>query len=184
MKSITSLKSTMRRMAVAGALSAAALAAHADGTAPKAVLSGYTDGVAGASLMAGDYRAVIDQLGAHGLSYASDELSASTNLCVAYIMTRQWTAAHAVCDEAIRIARLEPHDSLLFAWKMHDFNVALAYSNRAVLDWLEARRERTASDLAHAQALSPDAQFVTQNTVALATADSASTATAAVASAR
>ncbi len=182
MRSIESLRSATRRIAVAGALCAAALAAHADGGAMKPMLSGYTDGVAGASLMAGDYQRVIERLGSRGLEYSSDELSASTNLCVAYIVTRHWTAAHPACDEAIRIARMSPRDSLLFTHEIQDYQVALAYSNRAVLNWLEARRENAASDMAHARALSPAAQFVAQNAVALASVNAASAA--AVVSAR
>ncbi len=182
MRSIESVRNATRRIVFAGVLCASALAAHADGGTMKPVLSGYTDGVAGASLMAGDYQRVIERLGTRGLEYSSDELSASTNLCVAYVVTRHWTAAHAACDEAIRIASTAPRDGLLFTYKIHDYGVALAYSNRAVLNWLEARQERAASDIARAQTLSPDAQFVAQNVAALTRVNAAPVA--AVVSAR
>jgi hypothetical protein len=49
----------------------------------------------------------------------------------------------------------------------HDEQVALAYSNRAVLAWLEHRAASAADDMEKARALSPDAAFVAYNLTTL-----------------
>jgi hypothetical protein len=43
----------------------------------------------------------------------------------------------------------------------------MAYSNRAVLDWLEARPAAAQRDLKRAQALAPQAIFVARNMTAM-----------------
>ena len=140
-----------------------AAGAHADGEHQKMTLGAYTDAAEGQSVLAGRYRDVIDVLGSHGLRFKQDELAASTNLCVAYIMTHRWSEGHAACDEAIRFAKLEMRESPGSAADAHDARVAIAYSNRAVLEWLEARSVSAADDLARARALAPSAEWVTQN---------------------
>jgi hypothetical protein len=141
----------------------AAAAAQAAEPSGKAVLSGYSDGVAGASLMAGDYSRVIAELGWRGSVYRSDALSASTNLCVAYVMAHEWQKADAICDEALDVARQDEPGPLLFDQALKAQHVAVAYSNRAVLRWLESRPEGVAHDLARARAWAPDAEFVAHN---------------------
>jgi hypothetical protein len=154
----------------------AAAGAQAAGPSGKAVLSGYRDGVAGASLMAGDYARVIAELGWRGSLYQSDALSASTNLCIAYVMAREWHKADAMCDEALDVARQEESDLILYTRALRAEHVAVAYSNRAVLHWLESRPEAVAHDLARARALAPDAEFVAQNTAVLGASGSAAVA--------
>lgn len=175
------LKSTLDAIAGMKTLRAAALAslcfagavhvrsAAADGgsaqasSAPrKMTLSGYVDGAAGTSLMSGHYEDVVGTLGAHGLPFKLDEVSASTNLCVAYIMTRRWDAAHRECDQAVRIASLEQWQWLPLD-NSHNEHVAIAYSNRAVLEWLEDRPAIAAQDLAKAHTLAPAVEFVGRN---------------------
>jgi len=150
--------------------------AQAAGASGKAVLSGYSDGVAGASLMAGDYSRVIAELGWRGSLYQSDALSASTNLCVAYVMARTWQKADSMCDEALDVARQNEGDLLLYTRALRAEHVAIAYSNRAVLRWLEARPEAVAHDLARARAFAPQAAFVAQNTAVISAGGSAAIA--------
>jgi hypothetical protein len=140
-----------------------AAGAHADGEHQKMTLSAYTDVAEGQSLLAARYGDAIDVLGSHGLRFKQDALAASTNLCVAYIMTHRWSEAHPACDEAIQFAKLEMPDQHGFEAGAHDARVAIAYSNRAVLEWLEARSASAADDLAKAHALAPSEEFVVQN---------------------
>jgi len=141
--------------------------ASADASAGKIVLSGYADGVGGESLMAGDYAAIIGKLGAHGMGFALDPIAASTNLCIAYIMTHAWDKADGACDEAVRVAKLDTPTGTLYERATHDHQVAIAYSNRAVLHSLEANPLEAASDLAHASAFAPDLALVSGNRAAL-----------------
>jgi hypothetical protein len=160
------------RVAVLAGMCAAA-GAQAAGASGKAVLSGYSDGLAGASLMAGDYSRVIAELGLRGSLYRSDELSGSANLCIAYVMTRAWQKADAMCDEAVNVARQNESDLLLYSRAVRAEHVALAYSNRAVLRWLESRPEAVAHDLGRARAYAPDAGFVAQNMAVISAGGSA-----------
>jgi hypothetical protein len=169
----TPMKSTWKSRAGPKALAAAlasallAAAAHAGAAHRKLVLSGYESSVGGASLLAGHYDRVISELGSRGASFAQDEVAASTNLCVAYIMTRRWDAAHPACDEAIAIAEMDVSGPTIFSLQVHDGQVALAYSNRAVLELLEERPAGAADDLSRARALSPGSEIVSQNTATL-----------------
>jgi len=154
-----------------GALAALFFAAGACGAeeSHKAVLSAYTNGAAGASLLAGDYASVIRRLNGHGAAFHEDVVAGSTNLCVAFIMTRHWEAAQAACDEALALAQLHGGGPTLYTRRDHDEQIALAYSNRAVLHWLQSQRDSAASDIAKAQALAPQASFVSQNVAVLGT---------------
>jgi len=153
------------RAAAAAAFASTCLAAgaHADGAHQKMTLGAYTDAAEGQTVLARRYRDVIEVLGSHGLRFKQDELAASTNLCVAYIMTHRWSEAHAACDEAVEFAKLEMMEPPGFATDTHGERVAIAYSNRAVLEWLEDRSASAADDLARAHALAPSAEFVAQN---------------------
>jgi hypothetical protein len=128
---------------LAAMIFAAAARAGAPAPAHKLVLSGYADGADGSNLLAGRYDAVIRRLAAHGMPYFADEVSASTNLCVAYIMTGRWKAADSACDEALRDAELDVSDATIFSRMRHDEEVAIAYSNRAVLKAVEGRLTTT-----------------------------------------
>jgi hypothetical protein len=143
-------------------------AARADAPAAphKLVLSGYADGVEGSNLLTGRYDAVVRRLAAHGVPFFADEVSASTNLCIAYIMTRAWKAAHAACDEALRDAQLEVTDPTIGSRMLHDEAVAIAYSNRAVLKAIDGQPASAADDMGKARALSR-ADFLSQNLVAV-----------------
>jgi hypothetical protein len=171
---LTPIKRFKRSVAPLAALASLMLAsaAHADSDAHKLMLSGYEDTAAGPSLMTGHYDSVIKALAAHGPTYQHDPVAASTNLCVAYIVTHQWEAADATCDAAVEAAK-PAVGTTLFERKQHDESVALAYSNRAVLRWLEDHPELAANDFAVARLLSPEAEFVSHNVAAFSSAKSA-----------
>lgn len=128
-------------------------AAHAEAPPHQLVLSGYADGVQGENLMTRRYAVVIQQLAGHGAHFQDDEVSASTNLCVAYIMTRHLSEAQAACDEALRDAKLDLSGSTMFSRMAHNEEVAIAYANRAVLRLVEGHEASAAEDIASARAL-------------------------------
>lgn len=167
----------MRFVVALATLAAPALpAAGAQAADPPAaaVLSAYENSAGGRAVLAGDYAGAIAELAGHGASYRLDAVAASTNLCVAYVMSRQWDEAHAACDEAVMTARLdETYSPTLYARGVHAQEVALAYCNRAVMHWLAAQPESAASDLARARALAPTSAFVARNLEAVAHAPGA-----------
>ena len=130
-----------------------ATAARAEPPSPKLMLSAYADGPQGEALLAGRYDLVILRLGSHGAPFDDDEVSASTNLCVAYIMTRRWSSAEAACDEAVRDAKLDAPEPTMFSRLARDQEVAIAYSNRAVLKAVEGQPRSAADDKARARTL-------------------------------
>ena len=150
---------TLRTAALAWMLLAAV--AHADG-ARKLTLSVYQDTLGAKSVLDGKYDDAIKQLGSR-MNFLRDEIAATTNLCVAQIMTRQWTSAQATCDKAVRQARFDTGDRSIGGRSDNRSELALAYSNRAVLHWLQNKPEDAASDVGRAHALAPHTDFVSQN---------------------
>ena len=137
------LNARYRRHGSLAGIAAAALlavsAAHA-GDQDKLALSAYSDGAAGEYVMAGEYAAAISKLAPHGLAFYADAVTASTNLCVAYVATHQFAQAKAACDEAVHVAKLDlavipPLERL----GRRDAALSLAQSNREVLSRLETR---------------------------------------------
>jgi hypothetical protein len=124
------------RLPLAAALAAtvlAASAAHADPASGKLVMSGFVDAADGEQLLAGDYATVIQRLAPHSIDFQSDEVAASTNLCVAYVASGHLHEAHGACDEAIAMARLMDRDVSLSERLAHTDALSVAYANRAVL---------------------------------------------------
>lgn len=106
------------------------------------------------------------------VAYASASI---TNLCVDYIVTRQLDDARSACNGAVREAkRARTEMSNWMTTSRKDFNeqIALAYSNRAVLHWLSDNSDAAAADLAKARRLSPEAAYVARNETALTGAPS------------
>jgi hypothetical protein len=134
------------------------------------VFTAYSDAAGGADVMAGHYRAALEQLASRPGTTEPNSSATNTNRCVAYSMTLQWHEARAACDAAVRAAREE--QSISPAWwtlappRDNDY-LALAYANRAVMYWLSQDDAAAQKDLAHAQELSPRADFVARNVVAL-----------------
>lgn len=144
-------------------------AAVADG-AHRFVFTAYSDAAGGADVVAGRYRAALEELTSYPATTEPNSSETYTNRCVAYTMTLQWQKARAACDAAVRAARLER--SMTPAWwtfapPRDDEFLALAYANRAVMHWLSHDDAAAQKDLAHAQELSPRAEFVAQNVAAL-----------------
>jgi hypothetical protein len=157
------------RLAFAGVAQGGALlagsVAHAD-QPNKFVMAVYENGVGGDRLVSGDYAGAMKQM-----HYArpSDETRA-TNECVAYTMTAQFETARSVCDVAVKDAKKDIlHSSSVTLWdrtQLEEF-LAIAYSNRAVLDWLSHDTAAAERDLSDASALSPQGDYVAHNMTAL-----------------
>jgi tetratricopeptide (TPR) repeat protein len=143
-------------------------AALADG-AHQFVFTAYSDAAGGAEVLAGRYRIALEELESYRGAVDHDPAATETNLCVAYSMTLQWPKARAACDDAVRAAREQQRFPASWSWAppSHDDYVALAYANRAVMHWLVHDEAAARKDLARAQELSPQSDFVARNLAAL-----------------
>jgi Flp pilus assembly protein TadD len=134
------------------------------------VLTAYSNGMGGADLVSGNYGAAAEALHSHPALSEFDASTTSNNRCVALAMTKQFDSARKACDQAVRDAQQEK--ALLpsyqyWARKFKNDYLAVALSNRAVLHWISSDAEAAANDLKKAEALSPNADFVTRNRAAL-----------------
>jgi len=172
-----------------GMLSAAlvtATAAAAEITDPF-VLVAYSNRAGGENLVTGDYGSAAQAVHQHSDASLPDPQALDTNSCVAYAMNQQLPQARAACDAAVRDAHSA--DSALLAWnaqarQQSAVAAAVAYSNRAVLHWLDADPRAAQADLARAQALAPEASFVVRNLTAMRAHQNASSPTTAAAQGR
>jgi hypothetical protein len=161
--------------ALAAASILSAVAAHAaDVTSPKLVLTAYINGAGGEAVMAGKYDAALTQI-KRDRSASSDAYTAKiTNQCVTYAALRQIPQAMSACDEALRAAKYDRIATLRYApgASYQNSYVAIAYTNRAVVHMMAKDVEGAKSDLARAKSLAPDAEFVSQNLLAMETSSS------------
>jgi hypothetical protein len=158
-----------RAVAAGLALMLASGAALADG-AHQFVFTAYSDAVGGADVVAGRYRAALEELNGNPNITDLDPSATNTNRCVAYSMTLPWQEAHAACDAAVRAAseqRLARAGELSWRTPSEADRLAVAYTNRAVMHWLAHDDAAARGDLAKALQLSPQAAFVARNVTAL-----------------
>jgi hypothetical protein len=158
-----------RALGAAVALALMSSSALANG-AHRFVFTAYTNAAGGAQVVAGRYHAALARLNGQPVTMESDAAAINTNLCVAYSMTLQLSAARAACDAAVQAAKQQR--ALPTAWwsgghPSPDDSQAVAYANRAVMYWLLHDEQAARSDLLRAQALSPQSAFVAQNAAAL-----------------
>jgi hypothetical protein len=155
--------------ALLGAVTTLGVAATAQAMEPAPfTFTAYSNGAGGGALASGEYDTAAKAL-TERIPYLTTERGAlDTNRCVAYAMTRQFPAARAACDAAIKDARLERVTFSLFGTeKGRRYDAASAYSNRAVLEWLLGDGAAAEQDLAEAERLAPEANFVVRNLTAL-----------------
>lgn len=169
-RNICGANSAQRSRALGAGLSLILMsgAALANG-AHRFVFTAYSDAAGGADVVAGRYYAAVEELKIYR-DMDRDSSVTSTNRCVAYSMTLRWQEARAACDAAVHAAREErnmPPAWWSWARTPDDDYLALAYANRAVMYWLSHDDAAAQKDLAKAQELSPQADFVAQNVAAL-----------------
>jgi hypothetical protein len=153
--------------AVSVLLGATALAAESQ---HDFVLTAYSNGRGGPELISGDFAAATKVLSHVAPTFALQTSTTSNNRCVALAVTKQWDAARAACDQAVRDAQLDKINLPSYQYsarRNQDEYLAIALSNRAVLHWMSSESEAAASDLKRAQALSPSSASVMQNAQAL-----------------
>jgi hypothetical protein len=118
----------------------------------------------GARLVSGDYGRAAQAVQQQSNHAFLDPQALNTQRCGAHAMTRPLSPARTACDAAVRQG--QSPDSMLVQWNARmrqPASAAVAHSNRAVLHWLNAEAAATRQDLARAQALAPDANFVARN---------------------
>lgn len=161
------------------------VSAAAAETSDPFVFVAYSNRTGGEKLASGDYgNAAHAVLGQAASSAMSDPQALDTNRCVAYTMTKQLDKARRACDAAVQDA--QGADGSMLSWspqarRQSDAAAAVAYSNRAVMHWLDADLRAAGADLAKAQALAPQASFVVRNLAALQAHQSVASQTTATA---
>ncbi len=156
------------QLTVAAALLAGSTAFAADVQPRNFELTAFGNTVAGSSLVHGDYNIAIEQLAIDARSLEKD--SVATNSCVAYTVTHRLDAARKACDQAVSDAQLQLATlSATLTWARPEYReyLAVAYSNRAVLNWLTNNSAAAQADLKKAELVSPKAEFVARNLTAL-----------------
>jgi Flp pilus assembly protein TadD len=151
------------QLALAGTLLAGSAAFAAD--EPHTFeLTAFSNGTGGKAILSGDYNSAQQELNTRERSL--DVETVATNRCVVYTLTRQIDAARAACDKAVHEAQQEIAGlPVSLSWARSDYRdyLALAYSNRAVLDWVTNDTTAAQSDLKKAASVSPKAPFVARN---------------------
>jgi tetratricopeptide (TPR) repeat protein len=163
----------LRALGAGLALTVVSGAALAHG-AHQFVFTAYSDAAGGADVLTGRYRAALEELKSHPGDVDFGPSLTNTNRCIAYSMTLQWQEARAACDAAVHAAN--DQRKLTPAWssweRMSDEDyLAVAYANRAVMEWMSDDYAAARRDLAAAHELSPQADFVARNLAALKTHD-------------
>ena len=154
------------KLALAAALLGGSAAYAADGS--RFELTAFSNTASGYSLVHGNYGLALQQLNFDADSLES--VSAITNRCVALTVTRKFQEAHTACDAAVRAAQAELTSlPVSMSWSRRDYRdyLAVAYSNRAVLNWALNDVTAVQADLKKAQAVAPKAEFVARNLTAL-----------------
>jgi len=169
-----------------GILTAALIttAAYAADTSSPFVFVAYSNRAGGENLASGAYSSAAQAVHRPQQMGLPDPQALDTNRCVAFAMTRQLVQARAACDAAVRDAQSD--DTAVLGWNPQTrqqsiASAAVAYSNRAVLHWLDADMSAAEEDLARAQALAPQASYVVRNLTAMRAHQTVATQTTATA---
>jgi len=150
------------------------------------VLTAYSNGAGGPSLLKGDFTDALTEI-QHYKPQAMIAASAkATNLCVAYAATKQLTEAKTACDAALRQAKYDRLTASRYTAGASNENayVAIAYANRAVVHMLSKDEASAKADLERAKVLAPNAEFVEKNSLSLASKSGSAIAQLQVSSAR
>ncbi|MDB6088408.1 MAG: hypothetical protein JWN85_1192 [Gammaproteobacteria bacterium] len=130
------------------------------------LLTAYANAAGGENLVSGRYNAALAQITSNEQALATPERDRKTNACVAYAALGQLRQARVACDAAVTAA--QRHTSHSFRGLSKDRvgasdDVAIAYTNRAIVHSLSHKAVSSAEDLAKAHSLAPTADFVARN---------------------
>ncbi len=158
------------RLAILGAMQGGALlagsAAQGADQPNKFVMTAFEKAPGGDSIVAGNYQAAIQET----MRAESTDTPIATNQCVAYTMSAQFDAAQKACDTAVKSALADRRNlgpTQLWDQQRLSQTLAIAYSNRSVLDWLSHDSAAARRDLSMAGSAAPQTPVVTQNLSAL-----------------
>jgi hypothetical protein len=154
---------------VASSVLAATGAQAAETAHTPMVLTAYTNGAGGASLLKGNYTEALTQIRHYKPQVMIAASAKATNLCVAYAASKQLTEAKTACDSALKQAKYDRLSASRFTPGASHENayVAIAYANRAVVHMLSHDEASAKADLEKARVLAPRADFVARNAVAV-----------------
>jgi len=133
-------------------------------------LAAFSNTPTGDSLVHGNYDAALQQVAIDAHSLTTNQATVATNRCVTLIMTHKFEEARTACNAAVSAARLEIVTlPVSLNWDRQEFRdyLALAYSNRAVLDYLTNDTTAAQADLKRAESASPKTELVARNLTAL-----------------
>jgi hypothetical protein len=141
------------------------------------VLTAYSNGAGGTSLLKGNYTEALGEIKRYKPNQMIAASAKATNLCVAYTATRQLPEAKAACDAALKQAKYDKLSSsrLSPGTLQENAYVAIAYANRSVVSMLSHDNAAAKMDLERAQSLAPNADFVARNLSAVARVSGANT---------
>jgi hypothetical protein len=134
------------------------------------VLTAYSNGVGGASLMGKQYEQALTEIRRFKPQSSLASSAKANNLCVALTASRQLIEAKTACTAALTAAKYERLSSARFTsggW-IDNVPVAIAYSNRAVVYALSKDMASARADLERAHTLAPKAEYVSRNIAAAA----------------
>jgi hypothetical protein len=125
------------------------------------MLASFLDAPGGKALVDGRIELATRQIGQR-----VDSTREQTNLCVLQTLQRNWADARSACDAAVTSAAR--NRSLVKRWepskaRQADEAATVAYSNRAVMNWLSGDSGAAYVDLANARSISPKAELVSRN---------------------
>lgn len=133
------------------------------------VLTAFSNGAGGASLLKGDYTQALTEIRRYKPQMMIAASAKATNLCVAYTAARQLPEAKTACDMALRQAKYDrlSGSRMTPGTSQENTYVAIAYANRAVVSLLSRDQAAAKADLEKAHALAPNADFVSKNMTAV-----------------
>jgi hypothetical protein len=166
---IRSVARTVSLLVASTVLAAAAAQASETAHVPM-VLTAYSNGAGGETLLKGDYTQAVTEIKRYRPQEMVLASAKATNLCVAYAASKQVSEAKAACDEALKQAKYDRLSASRFALNtsLENGYVAIAYANRAVVHMLARDAASAKIDLDKARVLAPNADFVAKNAEAVA----------------
>ena len=130
--------------------------ASAESIEPRYTMSAISDAAHGGKIIAGEYESAIRKINRSKRVFGNGYYT-ETNLCVAYVMTRNLVYAQTACDLAVdkmkRQLKVNRGPLHMHKAKANRRYLAMAYSNRGVLYAIKGESELAREDFEKALAL-------------------------------